>query len=401
MRSALRPLGSRPAARCRITRAAGAFLAILVLGCGRQAGPLPPEALIAHDRIAHVDLATGRTLRQRLLPAPTTDMALTDDASALAVATRRGAAFLSVPALEVVWTEDLGILDAVELSPDEKVAYFLIHPGESPDEAPGEHRVLEVAFPGGEHRREARLDARSYDLLVERPGGALFVTDLIGRTVHRIDPATFAVTHHTIGLGQPPELEPLGAFMRLILPGPRTGELVVIEDSRDAARLWRWEPAQSRPSPAEPKAERLEPHPLPGVRPPILGGGRIGGTSMAASARNDNPPGGGAREERGLWLHTRSHFLRLGADFGVAASLALTDADSAPGYRFAAADHATCVLLGPAPPARGMPQSQMVWIDLAQGLIGGRRRLEVRTGPLVLLPRGAVPVAAGRGRSTR
>ncbi len=351
--------------------AAFILVCLSLAGCGggRSGAPGAPEVLVASDRIVHVDLALGRVLHQRLLPAPANDLVLAPGGARLAVATRRGAAFLDVQGLKVTWYEDLGILDAVELSPDGRVAYVLIHPGKDPAETNGEHRVLEIDFPSGKHGREVKLDARSYDLFVE-PGGAIDVTDLVGRTVHRIDPTTFAVTDHSIGLGLPPEQEPRGAFLRVLLPGRRPGELFAVEDNRAAARLWRWEPASSR----------VEPHDLPGVKPPVLGGGIVGG---------------GSKTNGELWLHTRSQFLRLGADFSVNERLALAAQDSAAAYRFAAADGSICVLLGPAPPpSRGLPQARAVWIDLARGTVAGERLLEVRAGPCVLLPRPAAATAA-------
>jgi hypothetical protein len=197
----------------------------------------------------------------------------------------------------------------------------------------------------------------------------------VGRTIHRVELASFAVTDHVIGLGREPAVEPRSAFLRLLLPGRAAGELVAVEDARAAARLWRWEP------PAGP----LEPHDLAGVVPPVLGGGPIAGPASS--------PG---RGPGGYWLFTRSEFLRLGADFGVTDRAPLGLPDSSAGYRFAAADGRTCVLLAPAPPVRGIPPARATWIDLSTGRPAGQRLLELRAGPFVLLP-----AAAGARRQAR
>lgn len=365
--------------RCARTLLAARLLLCFLAGwnaaCGTRGGPPPPEVLVASDRLMHLNLAAGRVLRQRFLPAPGTDLALAPDARHLVLATGQGAAFLAVPSLEVGWNENLGIVDAVEFSPSGESAYLLLHPGDDPNEAEGDHRVREVAFPTGTPGREARLDARSYDLLVERSTGAIYVTDVVGRTVHRIEPSTFAVTDHAIGLGRSPDIEPLGAFLRLLFPGSRPGELVAVEDARASARLWRWEPA----------AGRLEPHPLDGVEPPVLGGGPLSEAS---------PAGGG------VWLHTRSHFLRLDADYHVTSRLALARTDSTAAYRFAAANGSTCVLLGPALLPRSHLRTRALWIDLERSAVAGVRLLDLRPGPLVLLPGAEAPVSAAAS-STR
>jgi hypothetical protein len=122
------------------------------------------------------------------------------------------------------------------------------------------------------------------------------VTDLVGRTVHRVDLASFAVTEHAIGSGAAPKIEPRGAFLRLLLPGLAPGELIAVEDARDLARLWRWAPAR----------EQVEPHPLTGVPPPVLGGGLRGPvaetcalqTRNCAVARNDTISGAHLAQDR-------------------------------------------------------------------------------------------------------
>jgi hypothetical protein len=328
--------------------------------------------LIAGDRLVHFNLATGRTLATRLLPAPATDLAVAPGGGTIAVATLRGAALLDRTKLDVLWHEDLGIVDAVELAPDGRHAYLLLHPGTDPHEAAADHTLLEIAVPDGAHGRAAILPARAYDLLLDAPAGAIFATDLIGRTVHRIDLATFAVTTHEIALGRSPEEEPRGAFLRVLLPGRRPGEIFALEDLRARARLWRWEPA----------ADRLSAHELAAVDPPVLGGGPLGA---------------------GLWLFTRREMLRLSADLHIEArtDLAGAGADSAA-YRFAAADLETAVFLGPEPPAGGRAQSRITWIDLRpnarRNAPGGVRLLELRAGPLALLPRAEAAAAAVPGR---
>jgi hypothetical protein len=352
----------------RVTFLAPILLAWVASGCttGPASDSRPPEVLIASDRVVQVNLANGRIQRQRLLPGAATDLALAPRTGHLAVATRWGAVFLVLPNLEVGWNEKLGIVDAIEISLDARHAYLLLHPGDHPEEATGDHTLLEVDFPAGTHRREARLDSRAYDLLMDAPTGAIYVTDLIGRVVHRVDAGTFAVTDHEISLGQSPAEEPRGAFLRLLLPGRQPDELFVVEDLRDAARVWRWQPA----------AGTLDPHPLPEVVPPVLGGGPLG-----------------AAPEGGLWLFTRSHFLRLDANLRVKDRIALADSASAHRFaggspathRFGASDGRAAVLLGPAPPAHGRPRARAVWINLAQGGVAGERLLDLQAGPMVIL----------------
>jgi hypothetical protein len=194
------------------------------------------------------------------------------------------------------------------------------------------------------------------------------VTDLVGRTVHRVDLESFAVTDHTLASGAPPADEPRGAFLRLLLPGLRPGQLIAVEDTRAAVRLWDWEPAR----------DRVLPHPLPGVPPPVLGGGLIPGS----------PPR--------LWLHTRSEFLRIDADFGVTARVPLPGAaaDSAAGYRFAAADGGRAVVLGPAPPVKGNPHARAAWLEIEGDRVLGQRLLELRAGPIAILPAASRTAAA-------
>jgi hypothetical protein len=321
--------------------------------------------LVAGDRLVELDLGTGRERKARLLPAPATDLALSPDARTIAVATLRGAALLDPTRFDVLWHAELGIVDAVEFAPDGRHAYLLLHPGADPREATGNHTLLEIEVPSGSHGRQAILPPRAYDLLLDAPTGAIYATNLIGRSVHRIDLATFVVSTHEIGLGRTPEEEPRGAFLRVLVPGRRPGEIFALEDLRARARLWRWEPA----------ATRLSPHELPGVDPPVLGGGPLGD---------------------GMWLFTRSEMLRLSTDFDIAARRALAAGGDSAAYRFAAADAETAVFLGPAPPAGGRAQSRVTWIDLASDTPGGVRLLALRAGPLVLLPRSAVP-AEGPG----
>jgi hypothetical protein len=81
--------------------------------------------------------------------------------------------------------------------------------------------------------------------------------------------------------------------------------------------------------------------------------------------------------------------LRLDADFGLAARVPLPEAgaDSAAGYRFAAAAAGQVVFLGPAAPVRGLPHARATWLDLESGRPGGQRLLELRAGPIALLSR--------------
>ena len=365
----------RPAARAAVSiliLAAAALTVLAACGAVPAPAPLPPELLVgAGDRLARVDLATGRTLLWRLLPAPAIDLARSPDGALIGLAMLRGAAFLDPDSLGVRWSENLGIVDAVEFAPDGAHAYFLLHPGDDPREATAEHTLLEIAVPGGAHGRQAHLPARAYDLFLDPAAGAIYSTDLVGRTVHRVDLATFAVTDLEIGLGRAPEVEPHGAFVRVLLPGRTAGELFALEDTRATPRLWRLEPATGK----------LDPHELPGAEPPVLGGGPLG----------DGP---GA----GLWLFTRSQFLRLGADLRIAATTALALPDSSPGYHFAAADRSTCVLLAPGSPAGGVPRTRAAWIDLEhpeRSTEAGARLLDLRTGPFLLRPR---PAALREGR---
>jgi hypothetical protein len=361
----MRRLAARAAVLILAVAAAATAAVLVACGAGTVPAALPPELLVgAGDRLARVDLASGRTLLWRLLPGPAIDLARSPDGALVGLATLRGAAFLDPDSLAVRWSENLGIVDAVEFAPDGAHAYFLLHPGDDPREASAEHTLLEVAVPGGAHGREARLPTRAYDLFLDAAGGAIYSTDLVGRTVHRVDLATFTVTDLEIGLGRAPAVEPEGAFVRVLLPGRTAGELFALEDTRGTPRLWRFEPATGK----------LEPHDLPGAKPPVLGGGPLG-------------EGPGA----GLWLFTRSQFLRLGADLRVTAETALALPDSSPGYHFAAADRSTCVLLAPGSPSRGAPQTRAAWIDLERGTEAGARLLDLRTGPFLLRPRPAAP----------
>jgi len=52
------------------------------------------------------------------------------------------------------------------------------------------------------------------------------------------------------------------------------------------------------------------------------------------------------------------------------------------------------VLLGPAAPARGQSQARATWLDLATGEPGGQRLLELRAGPIALLPASTPPTRA-------
>jgi hypothetical protein len=80
--------------------------------------------------------------------------------------------------------------------------------------------------------------------------------------------------------------------------------------------------------------------------------------------------------------------LRLNANFEITARAPLPGAaaDSATGYRFAAADGERAVFLGPAAPVRGEAHARATWLDVASGRPGGQRLLELRAGPIVLLP---------------
>ncbi len=335
----------------------------LVPGCGgRDAAPKPPAVLIASDRLLHLEIATGRIVKQRILPAPATDLDFNPEAGRIGVATLRGPAVMDAERFDVLWSGRPEIIDAIELSPDGEHAYILVHPGTDPHEAAGEHTLAEIAIPGGTEVRRATLDARAYDLLLDPPSGGLYVTDLVGRAIHRVDLTTFAISNHQIGTGADPQVEPRGAFLRLLLPGRRPGELFAVEDRRDLARLWRWAPGSGA----------LEARVLDGVSPPVLGGGPD-------------------REE--LWLHTRSEFLRLDDQLAITTRVELPGAaaDSAGGYRFAASDGRVAVFLGAAPPERGMMRARVTWLDLATGAPAGQRLLEVRAGPLAILP--AAPIA--------
>jgi hypothetical protein len=346
------------------------ILAALLSGCGGRSAPPPPSILIASDRLLEVELATGRIAKLRILPAPATDLDFDPEAGRIGIATLRGAAVLEPGHFEVLWSSNtLGIVDAIELAPGAERAYLLLHPGPNPREATGDHTLLELALPQGDTLRTATLPPRAYDLRCDPESGGLYVTDLVGRTVHRVDLASFAVTQHELGTGAPPAVEPRGAFLRLLLPGLRPGRLVAVEDTRDVARLWDWEPGGGP----------VQPHSLPGVLPPVLGGGRLG----------DDPPG--------LWLHTRSEYLRLGTDFSVAARVPLPGAaaDSAGGYRFGAAAFGQAVFLGPAAPVRGQPHARAAWLDLQSDRPGGQRLLELRAGPIAILP--PAPRAARAG----
>jgi hypothetical protein len=344
-------------------------LGVATAGCGSPSETIPPPSiLIASDRLLEVALATGRITKLRILPAPATDLEFDPAAARIGIASLRGAAVLEPERFDVLWSSNtLGIVDAIEFAPGAERAYLLLHPGPNPHESTGDHVLLELALPSGDTLRQTTLSPRAYDLLCDPASGGLYVTDLVGRTVHRVDLASFAVTDHAIGSGAAPRIEPRGAFLRLLLPGLAPGELIAVEDARDLARLWRWAPAR----------EQVEPHPLTGVPPPVLGGGLL-------------------PDHHGLWLHTRSEFLRLDADFNIATRTALPSAaaDSAAGYRFAAAGGGQVVFLGPAAPARGQPQARATWLDLETGRPGGQRLLELRAGPVALLPAGA-PTRAG------
>jgi hypothetical protein len=344
-----------------------AFLA-LASGCGGQdAAPKPPAVLIASDRLMQLEIATGRIVKQRILPAPATDLDFNPAAGRIAVATLRGPAVMDADRFDVLWSGKPEIIDAIELGPDGERAYVLVHPGRDPHESEGDHLLLEIALPGGNEIRRATLDARAYDLLLDPPSGGLYVTDLVGRAIHRVDLTTFAISNHQIGTGADPRVEPRGAFLRLLLPGRRPGELFPVEDRRDLARLWRWEP----------RSGALAGQVLDGVAPPVLGGG----------------PDGDA-----LWLHTRREFLRLDAQLAITTRVDLPEAaaDSAGGYRFAATDGRVVVLLGPAAPERGMMRARVTWLDLATGAPAGQRLLEVRAGPLAILPPAAAAESATR-----
>ena len=336
-------------------------------GCGgdRSAAPAPPAVLIASDRLMHLEIATGRIVKQRILPAPATDLDFNTTAGRIAVATLRGPAVMDAGRFDVLWSGKPEIIDAIELSPDGERAYVLVHPGTDPHEAAGDHLLTEIALPGGNELRRATLDARAYDLLLDPPSrglsaGGLYVTDLVGRTIHRVDLTTFAVSNHQIGTGADPEAEPKGAFLRLLLPGRRPGELFAVEDRRDRARLWRWTPDTGG----------LDPRELDGVSPPVLGGGP---------------------DREDLWLYTRREFLRLDDQLAITTRVELPGAaaDSAGGYRFAASDGQVVVLLGPAAPERGMMRARVTWLDLATGASAGQRLLEVRAGPFAILPAAA------------
>lgn len=353
----------RPAAWLR--RAACSALAVALLlplgGCGARqtAEPPLPDLLVGALWLERVELPAGTIVARRLLPGPATDLKLAPGGELIGVATRRGAALLDRRTLAVRWSEALGIVDALVFAPSGDRAYLLEHPGDDPHEAAGPHAVLEIEVPGGRHRRRFQLDERTYDLVMAPGGGALFATDLVGRSLHRIDLERGTVTTLTMTSGAPARQEPEQALLRLMVPGLAPGRWLVAEDRRGLGpRLWALDAGGPQPLEAP-----------PAIAGPLLGGGAAAGH---------------------LWLHGLRQLLRLDADFNVEQTYELAAGRSHEAYRWGTFDAArglACFIAPVATDPRRPARSLIQWWDLEHGRRLGRRSVACFPGPLLLVPR--------------
>ncbi len=323
------------------------FVALAAGGCSTSREL--PDVLIASRWLVHLELPSGQERARRFLPSPANGMELAPDGVHVGLALATGMALIRIDSLVVAWHQPLGIVDAVAFHPNGERAYALVHPGDDPHAAQDPHRVVELDLETGSVGQSFVLDRHSFDLTLVADSTRLWVSDLIGRAIHRLDLASGRFD--TLRIGGP---TPERVLMRTLIPGP-DGEWLIPEDDHETVRLHRVAADDSQ-TPVQNIA----------LAAPILGGGFVGGR---------------------YWLHGRRALHCLAPD-GTLISQDLALAAREGSYRYADYRGALGVFIAPDLEAQGRPMSWLQCWDLERGERLSRRRIVAAVGPVVLLPSG-------------
>ncbi len=192
-----------------------------------------------------IDMETGKAIKKIPIGSRLNDIECIGEGKLLA-ASRKGLHVVDTKKMEVVKFLPLGILDSVEHDVEKNITYVMLHPGKDPNESGGPHILLKLSGDDFSELERLTLEPWIYEMFLEPSGRNMYITQISGRTIMRVDTDRFT-SPERLYFGKGEMWEGKMVLLRHIAFSDNGRKMYVLEQGEsDSTCLWNFTPASGR-----------------------------------------------------------------------------------------------------------------------------------------------------------